>query len=103
MNFWCDNFPSGWVGRYLFKYFRQAGLVDVEVEPITIALTQFELADQVLDLSRTVQKIGEEKITDQENLNHWLTTLKQDDQAGQFFSAFTAFLVSGKKASHSVD
>jgi ubiquinone/menaquinone biosynthesis C-methylase UbiE len=102
-NFWCDNFPSGWVGRYLLKYFRRAGLTEITVEPITISLTEFELADKVLDLSRTVQKVGEHKIADQDNLDRWLTALKQADQAGQFFSAFTAFLVSGKKAFNPVD
>jgi hypothetical protein len=42
-------------------------------------------------------------MSDKNSLDRWLTALKQDDQTGQFFSAFTAFLVSGKKASHSVD
>lgn len=97
VNFWCDNFPSGWVGRYLFKYFRQAGLTDITVEPITICLTEFELADKILDLSRTVEKTAEQGITSQNELTSWLTTINQYDQAGDFFCAFTAFLVTGKK------
>jgi ubiquinone/menaquinone biosynthesis C-methylase UbiE len=101
VNFWCDNFPSGWVGRYLSRYCSQAGLTDVTVEPITISFTQLELADKVLDISRSVEKMGEQGIANQESLDHWLTALKQGDEAGQFFCAFTAFLVSGKKASNS--
>jgi ubiquinone/menaquinone biosynthesis C-methylase UbiE len=97
VNFWCDNFPSGWVGRYLFKYFRQAGLTEITVEPITISLTEFELADKILDLSRTVEKISEQGIISQDDLTLWLRTINQSDQAGEFFCAFTAFLVSGKK------
>ncbi|WP_228016601.1 hypothetical protein [Synechocystis sp. LEGE 06083] len=97
VNFWCDNFPSGWVGRYLFKYFRQAGLTDITLEPITICLTEFELADKNLDLSRTVEKISEQRFISQNNLILWLMTINQCNQAGDFFCAFTAFLVSGKK------
>jgi len=102
VNFWCDNFPSGWVGRYLLKYFCQAGLTEVDVEPITISFAHFELADKVLDLSQTVQKAGEQKMADQDSLERWLTALKQGDQAGQFFCAFTAFLVSGKKVFNAI-
>jgi ubiquinone/menaquinone biosynthesis C-methylase UbiE len=102
VNFWCDNFPSGWVGRYLLKYFCQAGLSEVNVEPITISLPQFELADKVLDLSRTAQKAGEQKMVAQDGLEGWLKALKQGDQVGEFFCAFTAFLVSGKKAFNSL-
>ncbi|QHV00418.1 class I SAM-dependent methyltransferase [Synechocystis sp. CACIAM 05] len=96
-NFWCDNFPSGWVGRYLFKYFRQAGLTDITVEPITICLTEFELADKILDLSRTVEKISEQGTTSQNDLTLWLRAINQNDQVGEFFCAFTAFLVRGRK------
>ncbi|AIE73894.1 MULTISPECIES: class I SAM-dependent methyltransferase [unclassified Synechocystis] len=97
VNFWCDNFPSGWVGRYLFKYFRQADLTDITVEPVTISLTEFELADKILDLSRTVEKISKQEIISQDDLTLWLRTINQSDRTGQFFCAFTAFLVSGKK------
>lgn len=97
LDLWCDNFPSGWVGRQLFRYFHQAGLTEVQVNPITIVFTQFELADQVLDLTQTAHRAVENGIASQSDIRAWLNELQQFDQSQQFFCSFTAFIVSGKK------
>jgi ubiquinone/menaquinone biosynthesis C-methylase UbiE len=97
LNLWCDNFPAGWVGRQLFRYFRQAGLTELEVHPVTIVFTQFELADQVLALAQTAHKAEETGIASPSDLQAWLNQLQQFDQSQQFFSCFTALIVSGKK------
>lgn len=53
LNFWCDSFPSGWVGRHLHQYFEEAGLTDIQMFPETLVITEFDLADQVFDLVQT--------------------------------------------------
>jgi ubiquinone/menaquinone biosynthesis C-methylase UbiE len=98
LNLWCDSFPSGWVGRQLFRYFRQAGLTELQVNPETIVFTQFELADQVLDLVQTAHKAKQSGIANQSNIHDWLSELQQLGQSQQFFCSFTAFIVSGKKS-----
>lgn len=97
LNLWCDNFPSGWIGRQLFRYFRQAGLTELQVNPQTIVLTQFELADQVLDLVQTARKAEASGIASSSAIQDWLDELQQFDRAKQFFCSFTLFIVSGKK------
>lgn len=97
LNLWCDNFPSGWVGRQLFRYFRQADLTDLQVNPETIVLTQFELADQVLDLVQTAHKAEAKGIASPSVIQDWLSELQQFDLSQQFFCSFTLFIVSGKK------
>jgi hypothetical protein len=77
LNLWCDNFPAGWIGRRLFRYFRQLGLTEIEVEPITIEFTEFDLADNVLGLSQTVHIAKKSGMADQEILENWLNELKQ--------------------------
>ena len=97
LNFWCDSFPSGWVGRCLFKYFHQARLTDIQVNPETLVITQFDLADQIFDLVQTAHGARDAGIVSQSVVQAWLDELRQLDQSQQFFCSFTAMIVSGKK------
>jgi len=97
LNLWCDTFPSGWIGRQLFRYFRQAGLTELQVNPETIVLTQFDLADQILAFVQTARKAEACGIASQSAIQEWLNELQHFDQSQQFFCSFTIFIVSGKK------
>lgn len=97
VNLWCDSFPSGWIGRQLFRYFHQAGLTDLQVNTETIVLTQFELANQVLDLVQTARKAEASGLASSSAIQDWLNELQQFDQTKNFFCSFTLFIVSGKK------
>jgi ubiquinone/menaquinone biosynthesis C-methylase UbiE len=97
LNFWCDSFPSGWVGRRLARYFALAGLVDVQVQPETLVLRQFELADQVLDLVQTAHAARESGLASEAAVQGWLAEMAERDRRRDFFSSFTAFIVSGTK------
>jgi ubiquinone/menaquinone biosynthesis C-methylase UbiE len=97
LNFWCDNFPSGWVGRDLGKYFLQAGLHEIQYSPETLILTDFALADRVLDLVATASGATEAGVVSSREAEAWLTELRESDRSGEFFSSFTAFIVAGVK------
>lgn len=99
LNCWCDNFPSGWVGRYLPRYFHQAGLVDIKVSPETLIVNQFKLADQIFDLVQTAKRAAEIGIVSSQEAQDWLLELQHLDQAQAFFCSFTGFMVSGRKPS----
>lgn len=97
LNFWCDSFPSGWVGRNLAKYFVHAGLTDIQVSPETLVVTQFALADQVFDLVQTAHQARERGVISLQQSKDWLNELQQIDKKQEFFCSFTGFIVSGKK------
>ena len=97
LNFWCDSFPSRWVGRNLTKYFHRAGLIDIEISPETLVITGFDLADQIFDLVQTALKAQELGVVSQRESEEWLAQLRQFDRDEEFFCGFTAFMVSGKK------
>lgn len=97
LDYWCDSFPSGWVGRHLRQYFQQAGLTNIQIVPETLVITQFELADQVFDLKQTAHATVEAGIVSQSQAQDWLRELQQFDQAQEFFSSFTGLIVSGQK------
>lgn len=97
LNFWCDSFPSGWIGRQLEGCFAQAGLVDIEAQPETMVIREFDLADRILDLERTARTAVEAGKADPATTESWLRDQYQRDRAGRFFCSFTAFIVSGTK------
>jgi hypothetical protein len=97
LNFWCDSFPSGWIGRNLTKYFRQARLGEIQVYPETFVTTDLTLADQIFDLTGTVARAqGEGKISSPAAADWW-NELNSLHRAGMFFASFTAMIVKGKK------
>jgi ubiquinone/menaquinone biosynthesis C-methylase UbiE len=97
LNFWCDSFPAGWVGRGLPKYFHHAGLTEIQVSPETLVIAQFDLANQVFDLVQTANRAGKTGVVSQQEAQDWLKELQRLDQSQEFFCSFTGFVVSGKK------
>jgi ubiquinone/menaquinone biosynthesis C-methylase UbiE len=97
LNFWCDSFPSGWVGRYLSRFFREAGLAEVEIFPETLVVAEFDLADRIFDLTRTARAAGEAGTAEPQAVDGWLDELRELDRAGAFCATFTGFIVSGRK------
>lgn len=97
LNFWCNNFPRGWVGRYLLRYFHRAGLTDIEFNPETLVITQLDLADRVFDLFETVHRAQQVGLVTQQEAQDWLNELRQLDESQEFFCSFTGFIASANK------
>lgn len=98
LDFWCDSFLGGWIGRQLPRLFREAGLSDVTVEPVTVVDRDFAAFDAQYDLARVVARAVAGGAIDVEDGARWLADLRQQAQTGSFFSSMTNFIVSGRKA-----
>lgn len=98
LNFHCDTSGSRWVGRQLRRLFLEAGLVNVRVFAETLALTHFEMANQVFALQDIATSAAAARAISSEQASQWLTNLQAADKRGCFFAAATGFCVSGKKA-----
>jgi SAM-dependent methyltransferase len=97
LHFWCDSFLGGWIGRQLPRLFRDAGLSDIIVEPVTVVERDFATFDAQYDLTRVVNRaVVGGAITDDEGAR-WLSALHQMADAGSFFSSMTSFVVAGRK------
>jgi ubiquinone/menaquinone biosynthesis C-methylase UbiE len=57
LNFWCDSFLGGWIGRQLPRLFREAGLSDVTVEPVTVIDRDFAAFDAQYNPARIVERV----------------------------------------------
>jgi ubiquinone/menaquinone biosynthesis C-methylase UbiE len=97
LNFWCDSFPSGWIGRNLSKYFHQAGLVNLVVSPESLVIDKLDLANKVFDIIQTTHRAEQAGSVTAQDVHDWLSELQHLDQAQQFFCSFTGFIVTGRK------
>lgn len=97
LDFWCDSFPAGWVGRHLRQYFEEAGLTNIQMFPETLVITEFDLADQVFDLVRTAHATVKAGLVSESEAAAWLQELQQFDRTRGFYSSFTGLIVSGQK------
>jgi ubiquinone/menaquinone biosynthesis C-methylase UbiE len=96
-DFWCDNFKSGWIGRYLYKHFQKLGLVDIQICPSTLLLTDLSLAEKVFDLSKNVERARSLGLLSMSEAIAWLKELREDDLGGVFFCSYTGFMAVGRK------
>lgn len=98
VNFWCDSFLAGWIGRQLPRMFREAGLSDVVVEPVTVVDTDYAAFDAQYNLKRVVERAEAAGAINTEEGRRWLAGLEHVVQTGCFFTSMTNFIVSGRKA-----
>jgi ubiquinone/menaquinone biosynthesis C-methylase UbiE len=98
MNTWCDRFPSGWIGRRLVPLFLQADLRDVTTQPMTCVLRELDVADQVFSYFSTAERLVQDGVISRTDLDRWSDELRAADASGQFFTSYTGFLVSGRRA-----
>ena len=98
MNTWCDRFPSGWIGRRLVPLFLQADLRDVTTQPMTCVLRELDVADQVFSYFSTAERLLQDGVIARTDLDRWSDELRAADASGQFFTSYTGFLVSGRRA-----
>ncbi|MCK9632435.1 MAG: methyltransferase domain-containing protein [Methanoregula sp.] len=97
LNFWCDRIPSGWAGRSLYGAFRTAGLSEVSAEPMNLVITNLPLARKIFDLETTVSLAVGAGIVSSRETETWSDAQVLADEAGQFFSSLTFYMVTGTK------
>jgi ubiquinone/menaquinone biosynthesis C-methylase UbiE len=97
LNFFCDGYRDGWMGRRLPGLFREAGLTEITVEPVTVLLTDLSQANAVLALEDTVARAGAEGVVAEAAGAAWLDGLRTASEQGRFFAAVSGFMVAGRK------
>jgi SAM-dependent methyltransferase len=97
LNFWCDSFLGGWIGRRLPRLFHEAGLADVTTEAVTVIDRDFAAFDAQYDVARIVERAVAAGAIGPEEGARWLASLRQQAGAGSFFSSMTSFVVSGRR------
>jgi hypothetical protein len=99
INFWCDSFLGGWIGRQFPRLFREAGLSEIVVEPVTVVDLDYAAFDAQYNLKRVVRRAEAAGAISQDEGREWLARLEDVVQAGSFLTSMTNFIVSGRKPS----
>ncbi len=96
LNFYCDGFRDGWIGRKVPRLFHEAGLREIAVFPHTLRLTYF-LANQLAGPA-TVERALASGVLSADEARSWLDQLEATERAGVFFATLVGYLVVGRKA-----
>lgn len=94
INHFTDTRVNGWMGRQLSRIFKNAGLVDVTVVPMTTPMTNLDfIRAAYLDKARKIA-VEASVVTEQE-ASDWMAELIDLNKADQFFSSLTIYCVKG--------
>jgi len=91
----ADRMPSGRVGRRLGTLLRDAGLADVRVWPVAVAVTEYD--ESVVRLRDKAERAVEAGRIGAADAARWIEGLEAAARAGRFFCALTLFLARGWK------
>ena len=97
VNFWCDSFLGGWIGRQLPRLLEEAGLADTTIESVTVIDRDYAAFNQQYDLKRVVQRATAAGAVSAGEGEAWLSEIDRLAAQGSFFSSVTSFLVGGRK------
>jgi ubiquinone/menaquinone biosynthesis C-methylase UbiE len=94
---WEESFTNRWIGRYLKRFFLEAGLHQVVLEPSVSVLTDFELADRVYNLRQTLGRSVAAGRLAPAAASDCLSDLQAQSRSGGFLCTLTAYTVVGMK------
>ena len=95
--FWCDSFRCGWIGRRLGRFMAEAGLVGVEIVPLSLVLRHLEAAEAVYSLLETADRAVADGAVSLAEATAFAAEQRQRDAEGTFFSSLTFFMAVGYK------
>ena len=96
--FRTDDVRNGIVGRQLYRLFKQAGLIDIEITPLARVLTDYVEANDAFALETYAYQAQEAGIISRDEANTWVKQLQELGAAGLFFASCMPILISGRKA-----
>ena len=93
----CTGILNGRIGRRLYGLFKNAGVINAEVQTKSISINSFAVADTLLDLRVVLGHAIAEKLVNQHVGAKWLNDLLERDAARNFCAMVTIYIVSGTK------
>jgi hypothetical protein len=86
------------IAHRLYALFKDAGLLDVQVEPLVRLITDYEMIRPVahyIEGMRLAQNCG---VVTQEEADQWILYLEEAMRTGRFFHAIMWFITIGRKS-----
>lgn len=83
------------VGHRLYALVQEAGLTNIEIDPVTIVITDFETANEVFYLADRIEMMQDADVLSADKAEQWLAGVRQADTDDLFFSSITGCTVAG--------
>lgn len=94
---WANALRHGRMGRQLFGLFKQAGLTEVTVEPVTVMAFDLDTVMSRFRYGDVITRLLEDGMLEAERVAAWRDSLVRASQEGRFFWATTSFIVAGRR------
>jgi ubiquinone/menaquinone biosynthesis C-methylase UbiE len=83
------------VGHRLYALVNEAGLTNIEIDPVTIVIPDFRTANEVFYLADRLEMMQEADVLSADEAEQWLAGVRQADTDDLFFSSMTGCTVAG--------
>lgn len=97
IDFWCDQIPSGWVGRSLYSGCVHADLHSIEIKPSILTINDLNIAKSVFDIENTILMATRTGIITPKEAKVLVADLQEADRNRSFFSSLVFYMVTGVK------
>ncbi len=97
-HFRTDIAKNGYIGRQLYRLFRQQNLADITIEIFPFFSTDYTLTRYLTLLDEVENEAIAAGIINEEELQRWHTNLERADEEGVFFCGFNMVIVAGRKS-----
>jgi len=91
---WADTLNPR-IGRQLYALARAEGLTEIEIDPTTVVLTDFELASEVLYLEGRLAEMQDAGVLSSDRADRWLEAVQSAGTDEQLFCSVTGYTVAG--------
>jgi hypothetical protein len=95
--FRTEMFKNGYIGRQLYRLFKEENLADIVVTIFPIFSTDYMLTRYIALLDKIENEAISTGIITDEELKHWHNNLERLNNEGIFFSSITMVLIAGRK------
>ncbi|MGH2558967.1 MAG: methyltransferase domain-containing protein [Thermomicrobiales bacterium] len=85
------------IAHQLYALFKEFGLEDVSVEPVTQVSTDYEAINRVALFDGGMRVAQEHGVIGQDEADRWIAYVEEAARTGRFFHAMTYFITSGCK------
>lgn len=96
--FHTEMYKNGYIGRQLFRLFKQQNLEDIVIEIFPLFSTEYMLTRYMALLDKTEKEAVATGIITEEELKRWHNNLERSDKEGVFFSSVIMVLIAGRKS-----
>jgi hypothetical protein len=85
------------IGHRLYALFKDAGLIEVQVEPLTQVITDYETVRAVSHLMEGMRLAQQCAVVTAEEAERWILHLEEAIRTEQFFMSMASFITVGCK------